>query len=86
MQLISFDTSYVKSKFWRWKGVWNAMVFAFKYPRHVQLGIEIKEDGWTIHSNYSGINDQGHMQVLKYVGKEVEMMQRTENDFKDLFN
>lgn len=84
--LTQFKTNHWKSRFWKVKAIFRAMRFAYRNPRHVQIAVSLEDGEFTMHSNYSGLNEHGHMRVLKEVGEEVEMMQVTEKKFKNMMN
>jgi hypothetical protein len=84
--LTAFKEKHWDSIFWKWKGMVRALKFAYNNPRHVQIAVSLEDDEFTIESNYSGLSNIGHLKVLKEVGKEVEMMQMTEVELKNMMN
>jgi hypothetical protein len=85
MELTEFKTRYFKSRFWRIKAVFRAMIFAYRNPRHVQVSIEeTKAHEFSMKANYAGINERGFLRVLNELGNEAYFMDKTENEFKKM--
>lgn len=85
MIITKFKNSAWHSPFWKIKGVINAMIFAWKHPRHVQVSVfKTSEDEFLMQANYCGISERGFLKVMSAIGKDSEKMSETENAFKNI--
>lgn len=85
MSVTEFKTAAWSSRFWKIKAIFRAAWFAYKYPRHVQISIDLSQEGeYMMNANYSGVNEKGFMRVLTILGDEAKSMERTEQAFKDI--